>query len=191
MKIKQLDASGLVPYARNAKWHSEQQIQAIAKSITEFGFNNPVLVDVEGGIIAGHARVLAAEKLGLRAIPCIRLSHLTPNQKKAYILADNRLTEMGSGWDSELLETELKDIDFGELGNFGVEDFGFDILLQDAPAPTNTETRPDVNPDIDDKVYTDDELEKAADKTSEITDKVRKQISVMCPECGAEFLIDE
>ncbi len=96
----------LIPYARNARTHSEAQVALIAGSIREFGFNNPVLVDGENGIIAGHGRVLAARKLGLATVPVIELAHLTEAQKRAYILADNRLAEQ-AGWDRELLALEL------------------------------------------------------------------------------------
>ena len=90
--------ASLIPYARNARTHSEAQVALIAGSIREFGFTNPVLVDGENGIIAGHGRVLAARKLGLASVPVIELGHLSEAQKRAYILADNRLAEQ-AGWD--------------------------------------------------------------------------------------------
>jgi ParB family chromosome partitioning protein len=125
MKIENIKTESLVPYARNAKLHDESQVSKIASSIREFGFNNPVLVDGEKppGIIAGHGRVLAAKKLGLAEVPCIRLSHLTEAQRRAYILADNRLAELGGGWDSEMLKLELADL--GEL-DVDLEGIGFD-----------------------------------------------------------------
>lgn len=92
-----LRASDLIPYARNSRTHSETQIRQIAASIEEFGFTNPVLVDENGGIIAGHGRVLAAQLIGLKEVPCIRLSHLTEAQKRAYVIADNKLAERGVG----------------------------------------------------------------------------------------------
>ena len=100
----------LIPYARNARTHSEAQVALIAGSIREFGFTNPVLVDGENGIIAGHGRVLAARKLGLAAVPVIELGHLSESQKRAYILADNRLAEQ-AGWDRELLALEVADLE--------------------------------------------------------------------------------
>ena len=111
MKIEHIATELLTPYARNAKKHSEEQIAAIAESIKQFGFNSPVLVDADDGIIAGHGRVLAAKALELEAVPCIRLSHLTETQKQAYILADNRLSEIGGGWDTEMLRAELRALD--------------------------------------------------------------------------------
>ena len=105
----------LIPYANNARTHSEAQVALIAGSIREFGFNNPVLVDGANGIIAGHGRVLAARKLGLDRVPVIELAHLTEVQKRAYILADNRLAEQ-AGWDRDLLALEV-----GELSALGVD----------------------------------------------------------------------
>lgn len=106
-QIEHLPVDALIPYANNARKHSAEQVGQIAGSIKEFGFNNPVLVDRESGIIAGHGRVMAAKKLGMQEVPCIRLSHLTDTQRRAYILADNRLAEIGGGWDEELLKAEL------------------------------------------------------------------------------------
>lgn len=110
MKVEQVSIEALIPYARNARKHSDEQVAQIAASIREFGFNNPVLIDAENGIIAGHGRVLAARKLGLKDAPCLRLKHLTENQRRAYILADNRLAELGGGWDEEMLGVELSDL---------------------------------------------------------------------------------
>src|SRR5260370_11072837 len=110
--------AALIPYARNARTHSDQQVAQIATSIREFGFTNPVLIDQEDGIIAGHGRVLAAHLLGLDEVPCIVLAHLTPTQRRAYVLADNKLA-LNAGWDLEMLSLEI-----GELG-----DAGFDLSL--------------------------------------------------------------
>ena len=110
--------AALIPYARNARTHSDQQVAQIAASIREFGFTNPVLIDEEDGIIAGHGRVLAAHLLGLDEVPCIVLAHLTPAQRRAYVLADNKLA-LNAGWDLEMLSLEI-----GELG-----EAGFDLSL--------------------------------------------------------------
>ena len=96
----------LIPYARNPRTHSDAQIAQIAASIAEFGFNNPILVDTKAGIIAGHARLLAARKLQLKEVPVIVLDHLTEIQNRAYILADNQLA-LNAGWDEQLLRSEL------------------------------------------------------------------------------------
>jgi DNA modification methylase len=99
----------LIPYARNARTHSEAQVAQIAGSIREFGFTNPVLVDGEAGIIAGHGRVLAARQLGMDRVPCIELAHLSPAQRRAYIIADNKLA-LNADWDPELLKLEMADL---------------------------------------------------------------------------------
>jgi DNA modification methylase len=128
LTIEHRPIGDLIPYARNARTHSEAQVAMIAGSIREFGFTNPVLVDGEDGIIAGHGRVMAARQLGLASVPVIELGHLTPAQKQAYILADNRLAEQ-AGWDRDLLALEL-----GELEDLGVDltTLGFDVGEIDA-----------------------------------------------------------
>jgi hypothetical protein len=122
MKIEQLPTDTLIPYARNTRTHSEAQVAQIAGSIREFGFTNPVLIDGQNGIIAGHGRVLAAQKLKLGMVPCIRLSHLTDTQRRAYIIADNKLA-LNAGWDEELLGLELADL---REDGFDLELTGFD-----------------------------------------------------------------
>ena len=134
--------SDLIPYANNARTHSEAQVAKIAGSIREFGFNNPVLVDGKNGIIAGHGRVLAAGKIGLTEVPVIELSHLSETQKRAYILADNRLAEQ-AGWDAQLLSLELGDLaDLDvNLAGLGFEGAELDRLLgHNAPDPREEET---------------------------------------------------
>ena len=98
MHIETLAVDSLNPYARNSRTHSDAQIAQIAASVREYGFTNPVLIDADGGIIAGHGRVMAARALGMADVPCIRLAHLTDAQKRAYIIADNRLA-LNAGWD--------------------------------------------------------------------------------------------
>src|SRR5450759_4874683 len=107
----------LVPYAHNARTHSPDQVAQIAASIVEFGFTNPILVDAMAGIIAGHGRLLAAQKLGLEEIPVVVLDHLSDIQRRAYILADNKLA-LNAGWDEEVLRTGLASLeaDGFELG---------------------------------------------------------------------------
>lgn len=100
-KLEIIDISKLIPYANNARTHSDEQIKKIQASLREFGFVNPVLIDKDCGIIAGHGRVEAARREGMTKVPCVWVEHLTEAQKKAYILADNRLAE-DAGWDEEL-----------------------------------------------------------------------------------------
>lgn len=100
----------LIPYARNSRIHSDAQVAQIAASIREFGWTNPVLIDAEGGIIAGHGRIMAGRKLGITEAPCIVLENLTDAKRRAYIIADNKLA-LNAGWDVELLKVEMKDLD--------------------------------------------------------------------------------
>ena len=111
--------SSLIPYVRNSRTHSDEQVTKIAASIKEFGFLNPVIIDGENGIVAGHGRVMAAQKLGLTELPCIEASHLTDAQRRAYIIAD-KPAGADAGWDDEMLRVE-----FAELS-----DLGFDLGLQ-------------------------------------------------------------
>jgi ParB family chromosome partitioning protein len=109
-KIETISIDDLIPYVNNARTHDEAQVAQIAASIKEFGFNNPILIDSKSGIIAGHGRLAAARKLGLKEVPAIRLDHLTDVQRKAYIIADNKLA-LNAGWDFELLRLELSELD--------------------------------------------------------------------------------
>src|SRR6202049_1963166 len=113
----------LIPYARNPRTHSDAQVAQIAASIAEFGFVNPVLVDSDAGILAGHGRLLGAQALKLREVPVIVLDHLNPAQRRAYLIADNKLAEL-AGWDDDLLRLELKDLQLEEfdLGVIGFSD---------------------------------------------------------------------
>ena len=119
-KKERVDA--LVPHARNARTHTEAQVAQIAASIREFGFTNPVLTDGANGVIAGHGRLLATRLLGMAEVPTIELTHLTPSQKRAYILADNRLA-LSAGWDDEMLRLELGELQSEE---FDIGVIGFD-----------------------------------------------------------------
>lgn len=113
----------LIPYARNARTHSDAQVAQIAASIREFGFCSPVLVDGDNGIIAGHGRVLAARKLGMTEVPCVRLLHLSPVQKRAYVLADNKLA-LNAGWDEAALRLEIDEL---QLDGLDIGLIGFDL----------------------------------------------------------------
>ena len=148
MTIEHLATSSLVPYARNAKRHDPAQISKLCGSIREFGFNNPVLVDKDNGIIAGHGRIMAAQSIGLETVPCIRLGHLTDTQRRAYILADNRLAEIGGGWDEEMLKLELADlaaldVDVAEIG-FGAEDLA-DLEIEDEAETSDADAEPQID----------------------------------------------
>ena len=122
LSIEYQSIESLIPFARNARTHSEEQIAGIAASIREFGFNNPILVDGQRGVIAGHGRILAARKLEMTQLPVIELAHLTETQKRAFILAENKLTER-AGWDRELLSLEIADL---QAAGFDLDLTGFD-----------------------------------------------------------------
>ena len=123
----------LKPYPRNARTHSKKQIRQIAESVRQFGFTNPILIDPDGMILAGHGRAEAARLLGLSSVPCVRIDHMSSEQKRAYILADNKLAQ-NAGWDEEILATELQflleaKIDF-KIGVIGFETHEIDRLIE-------------------------------------------------------------
>lgn len=129
-RYEDVEIEKLKPYKNNARTHSDEQIEKIAKSMKEFGFINPVLVDGDLNVIAGHGRILGAKKLGMKEVPCLFIEDLTEEQKRAYIIADNRLAE-DAGWDKELLKIELEDLknmNFDiTLTGFELEDFDFSM----------------------------------------------------------------
>lgn len=140
MRIEQRPVAGLIPYVNNSRKHSDEQVAQIAASIKEFGWTNPILVDGANGIIAGHGRLMAARKLGMEVVPVIELAHLSEPQRKALIIADNKLA-MNAEWDNDLLMLEL-----GELleGGFDLDLTGFtaeEIALLENPEASEEYTR--------------------------------------------------
>ena len=146
-KIERIAVEMLLPYAKNSRTHSDEQVAQIAASIKEFGFNNPILIDKENTVIAGHGRLLAARRSGMDDVPCIRLGHLTDTQRKAYIIADNRLA-LNADWDTEMLTIELNDL---LEDNFALDILGFDAdelkALLDPVTPTEGLTDEDAVPE--------------------------------------------
>ena len=144
-QYKTVPTASLIPYARNARTHSPAQVDKIAASIREFGFLNPIITDGQNGILAGHGRVMAAQKLGLDTLPTIDAAHLTEAQRRAYVLADNR-TALDAGWDNDLLKIELQDLD---AAGFDLTLTGFDLNEIAALTLDATEglTDPDAVPD--------------------------------------------
>lgn len=141
MEIEQIKVESLIPYAKNSRTHSDEQVAQVAGSIREFGFTNPVLIGKENDIIAGHGRVLAARRLGLTEVPCIRLGHLTEAQKRAYVIADNKLA-MNAGWDEDLLKLELislRDDESFDLELTGFNDTELESLLAVQTIDGNTD----------------------------------------------------
>lgn len=122
LKITYKKTEDLIPYARNSRTHNEAQVAQIAASIKEFGFTNPILLDGQNGIIAGHGRILAAQILNIDKVPTIELAHLSEHQKRAYIIADNKLA-LNSGWDNEMLILELETL---QEAGYGIDVLGFD-----------------------------------------------------------------
>ena len=162
IEIQYKATEDLIPYARNSRTHSAEQVSQIAASIREFGWTNPVLIDGENGIIAGHGRVLAAHKLGETQVPTIELSHMSDTQKRAYIIADNKLA-LNAGWDNEMLALEIDDL----------KEAGFDLSFTGF-------TIDDINalktPDFD--AATEDDQGKL--------DQLEPKW-IACPHCGKEF----
>lgn len=135
IQVEQTPVDALIPFARNARTHSDEQVKQIAASIREFGFNNPILIRDDLTVIAGHGRLAAAKVLGLKEVPTISLAHLTPLQVRAYVLADNKLA-LNAGWDDEMLALELKDI---EMEGFDISLTGFDEIEVGALLADKTE----------------------------------------------------
>lgn len=121
LHVEQISVANLIPFAKNSRTHSDAQVAQIAGSIREFGFTNPILIDEQNGVIAGHGRLLAARKLNLDEVPCIRLEGLTDAQKRAYVIADNKIA-LNAGWDEKLLALELQEL--SDLG-FSLDSTGF------------------------------------------------------------------
>ena len=122
--MQSTSVDSLIPYVNNARTHSDEQVAQIAASIREFGFTNPILVDENCGIIAGHGRLAAARKLGLDTVPTITLPGLSDAQKKAYVIADNQLA-LNAGWNEDLLKVEIEQLD---LGGFDIDLLGLDDI---------------------------------------------------------------
>jgi ParB-like chromosome segregation protein Spo0J len=167
LQVEYRELDSLIPYAKNARTHSEEQVLKIAGSIKAFGWTNPILVDGENGVIAGHGRISAARKLGMSMVPVIELAGMSENQKRAYIITDNRTAEL-AGWDNELLALELGDLaalDFDiELTGFTLGDL--DLMTKGEGEPGGDGTRETSTKEIDPEVY---------------------QMGNTCPRCGFEF----
>ena len=142
-KVERRKVSDLTPYARNSRTHSDEQVAQIAASIKEWGFTTPVLIDPDGGIIAGHGRVMAAQRLGLEDVPCIIAQGWSDAQKRAYVIADNKLA-LNAGWDNDLLKIEFQEL---ESLRFDLELTGFSVEEMDGLfyEPTEPEAPKDLS----------------------------------------------
>ena len=164
LKIEYLPTEVLIPYVNNSRTHSDAQVTQVAASIKEFGFTNPILVDESNGIIAGHGRLMAAQKLGLDEVPTITLSGLTDAQRRAYVIADNQLA-LNSGWDLDTLKVEVERLTEVE---FDIDLLGFDEDMLSALE----NIMPDFEPAGEDEQGQLDELDPKW---------------ICCPNCGKEF----
>jgi ParB-like chromosome segregation protein Spo0J len=160
---KTISTADLIPYARNSRTHSDAQVAKLAASIREFGFLNPIIVDGQKGIIAGHGRVMAAQKLGMETLPCIEADHLTDAQRRAYVIADNRMA-LDAGWDDELLKVELKDLDA----------VGFDLTLTGFSVE-----------EMDGLFFEPDFAPGSEDDQGKLDELAPKMVT--CPHCGGEW----
>ena len=151
-EIIERKVSDLVPYVANSRTHSDEQVAQIAASIKEFGFTNPILTDGEGGIIAGHGRLLAARKLGMETVPTLELGYLTPAQRRAYVIADNKLA-LNAGWDLDLLKVEMTGLS-DEGFNLSLLGFGDDEMATLLADKTEGLTDEDAVPDVPDDPVT-------------------------------------
>lgn len=187
LKIEYKDVIELTPYENNSRTHSEDQVAKIAKSIQEFGFNNPILIDEKGVIVAGHGRLLAAKKLGVFSVPTITLTGLTDDQRKAYLITDNRLAELGD-WDHNLLLDEvnsLMDLDFN-LDDIGLDDSFIGSLN------SYEQYMPVLDPSKNQVDITENQVEKQEKKMGTAYQEKSEQnlIEIICPHCAEEFNID-
>ncbi|MDP2198904.1 MAG: site-specific DNA-methyltransferase [Sulfurimicrobium sp.] len=150
LNVEYRKVEALIPYARNPRTHNDEQVAKIAASIVEYGWTNPVLVDGDNGIIAGHGRLAAAHKLGLSEVPVIELAHLSPTQKRAYVISDNRLA-LDAGWDDAMLALELAELSEAgfDLALTGFEDAEIEALLADGDQEHNAD-EPDAADDVPD-----------------------------------------
>jgi ParB-like chromosome segregation protein Spo0J len=161
-RIEQWPLDKLIPYAKNSRTHSEEQIAQIAGSIKAFGFTNPILVGGDGVIVAGHGRLSAARQLGLKKVPVIVLDHLSETERRALVIADNKLA-LNAGWDDELLRVELE-----ELSNL---DFKMDLLGFDLD-------------ELERALGLDVEQKPAPDEFKDVDEQ---SLAHKCPRCGFEF----
>lgn len=184
MKIEKIDIHKIKPYENNAKLHPREQIEQIKKSIIEFGNNDPIAVDENNIIIEGHGRLLALQELDYEEVEIIRLSHLTDEQKKAYILAHNKLT-MNSGFDIDILELELDEIVSIDMSDFGFED-GNEVnnVEQDQNPYTQKTETPVYEPKEDEMPHTSDLFDDAVTK-----EKIAKIKESKIPKEIKDFLI--
>lgn len=188
VRVEYVDIDSLIPYVNNPRQHPKEQVDMIAASIREFGFLNPIIITKDNEVIAGHGRLLACQKLGIREVPVIRAEHLTPAQIKAYRLADNRLTELG-GWDIDLIKVELKELQ--DL-SFDITLTGFKLqeleeLLTKEMDSAELKYNPVLEPKIEDREVTEEDIQKV----DLSVDQRERGKEVICPFCFKKFYVEE
>ena len=201
LHIEYLPLKDLIPYARNARKHSESQVSEIAASIREFGFVNPVIISEDKGILAGHGRCLAAEKLSLETVPCINAKHLSEHQRKAFILVDNRTAEKAT-WDKDFLKLELEElfddsrIDMDAMGfdNHDLKELDIKMDLSFAEATkmeteqgTFMESSSETTNINHQKNNAPDNQLPLKNGAKEINEDDFSEFQCKCPRCGFEF----
>lgn len=193
-KVALVSPDELIPYEKNARVHSTEQIKKIASSIEEFGFTNPILVDKANGVIAGHGRLAASKLLGLKRVPIIVLDYLTEKQKKALILSDNRIAE-DARWDYDLLKSELASIEGFNLEVLGFTDTELENLLPDLSdmdaalgidAPPKVKTTGEANFEEEREPDTE-EIKKEVIGATEYSAEEFDKFEHKCPRCSFEF----
>lgn len=180
MQVVLKKVTELIPYENNSRTHSEEQIEQIVKSIKEFGFTNPILIDEKNNIIAGHGRLLGAKEIGMQEVPCIVLKGLTEVQKKAYIIADNKMA-LNAGWDEDLLKSELenlKELDF-DLDLTGFNSSEIDEILNSLDIEEEKEV-----------VEDDFDVEPPEQPKAKYGDIYQLGKWVICKKCGKKHYID-
>lgn len=197
VKVVAMAVKDLIPYANNPR-NNEQAVDTVAKSIKEFGFTNPIVVDSDNVVINGHTRLLAAEKLGLEKVPVIRKEDLTPEQVKAFRLVDNKTSEL-SGWDFEKLDTEIAELqamdfdmsefEFESNHNFNAEAYS-DFFEDASSQPQTQEHSQDTPAPVPDHVQTEQESStEPVDKAIEQEAEDSASCEVVCPHCGKSFVL--
>lgn len=172
MQVVEVTVSSLKPYKKNARTHSAEQVTEIAESIKKFGFNNPILIDAENTILAGHGRLEGAKQAGLERVPTIQLGHLSKEEARAYILADNQLA-LNAGWDYDLLESELSDISVADDSLVGLLGFSDDYLNSILATPVSGENS--------------NKKTKTVEGAKEYSEESFSDFDNQCPKCSFEW----
>ncbi len=179
-KVEKRKVVDLIPYDRNPRLHSDTQIENLANAIKEWGWTSPILIDEESNVIAGHGRLFAAQKLQIEDVPCIIAKGWTDNQKKAYVIADNKLAE-GSSWDFSLYYEQLQKIDKD----------GFDLSLIGIDDDLEFNFKPITEPDFSFGGVTDADIQKRQEEINSNFDtsgaESEKNFETVCPSCGHTF----